>query len=301
MAKMCLVPTAGIRSLAEKIRQAYPEACKRNGFSDQMCAEWVGLYNDLNNINNPDNIPSMKSLVNAIEKMRNNEGKSFLRNLDEEFMLASRQRYRHIYNSDLKPSVKKSIQKYIESLPEDTDTSRGLYYRRGGYIYKFNTSLYQYYDNRKLKRDGFEILDVYDIRNLNKKDVNNVEYGFKQTKQSDSSIIAQQGLPQRIGNGGIIIIDYGEGEENYDTMDSQPSSSDGGTGNRSSQEDSREIPVSIIEEIADSEETLRALDSKESSDPDLNKKFGDKTETTVSEILDHLLANNTHLRSLHNH
>lgn len=48
-----------------------------------MCAEWVGLYNDLNNINNPDNIPSMKSLVNAIEKLRNNEGKSFLRDLSK--------------------------------------------------------------------------------------------------------------------------------------------------------------------------------------------------------------------------
>lgn len=49
-----------------------------------MCAEWVGLYNDLNNINNPDNIPSMKSLVNAIEKLRNNEGKSFLRDLSKD-------------------------------------------------------------------------------------------------------------------------------------------------------------------------------------------------------------------------
>ena len=49
-----------------------------------MCAEWVGLYNDLNNINNPDSIPSMKSLINTIEKQRNKEGKSFLRDLEEE-------------------------------------------------------------------------------------------------------------------------------------------------------------------------------------------------------------------------
>ncbi|MBP3827265.1 MAG: hypothetical protein ILA07_04380 [Prevotella sp.] len=38
----------------------------------------------MNNINNPDNIPSMKSLVNAIEKLRNNEGKSFLRDLSKD-------------------------------------------------------------------------------------------------------------------------------------------------------------------------------------------------------------------------
>ena len=74
---MCLIVTPAIEELASKIQQEYPEACQRNGFNNQMCAEWIGLYNNTNS-KNPDNVPAMKSLVNFIEKLRNQEGKSFL-------------------------------------------------------------------------------------------------------------------------------------------------------------------------------------------------------------------------------
>ena len=83
MSNMCLVVTPAIEELASKIQQEYPEACQRNGFNNQMCAEWIGLYNNTNS-KNPDNVPAMKSLVNFIEKLRNQEGKSFLRDLEEE-------------------------------------------------------------------------------------------------------------------------------------------------------------------------------------------------------------------------
>ncbi len=83
MSNMCLVVTPAIEELASKIQQEYPEACQRNGFNNQMCAEWIGLYNNTNS-KNPDNVPAMKSLVNFIEKLRNQEGKSFLRDLKAE-------------------------------------------------------------------------------------------------------------------------------------------------------------------------------------------------------------------------
>lgn len=83
MSNMCLVVTPAIEELASKIQQEYPEACQRNGFNNQMCAEWIGLYNNTNS-KNPDNVPAMKSLVNFIEGLRNQEGKSFLRDLEEE-------------------------------------------------------------------------------------------------------------------------------------------------------------------------------------------------------------------------
>jgi hypothetical protein len=54
-----------------------------------------------------------------------------------------------------------------------------------------------------------------------------------------------------------------------------------------------EIPVELRAEMADEEAAITAYDSRESSDPDLNKKFGGKTEVSVSEMLNNLLANNT--------
>ena len=83
MSNMCLIVTPAVEELANKIQQSYPEACKRIGFNNQMCAEWIGLYNN-DNSKDPDNIPEEKSLVNYIEKLRNKEGKSFLRDLDAE-------------------------------------------------------------------------------------------------------------------------------------------------------------------------------------------------------------------------
>ena len=148
MSNMCLIVTPSIKKVADQIKQEYPKACERNGFTDQMCAEWIGLYNNTNS-QNPDNVPSMKSLVNFIEKLRNQEGKSFLRDLEAE-------------------------------------------------------------------------------------------------KEQYANPIQQE-----------------------------------------------EIPVELMEEIADEEASITALDSRESSDPDLNKKFGGKTEVSVSEMLGNLLKSNS--------
>ena len=90
MSNMCLIVTPSIRKVADEIRQQYSEACSRNGFNDQLCADWIGLYNNTNS-KSPDFIPSMKSIVNFIEKLRNKEGKSFLRDLEAERQQAYQQ------------------------------------------------------------------------------------------------------------------------------------------------------------------------------------------------------------------
>ena len=77
MSKMCLVVTPEIRKLADEITKAYPQASQRASFSTDMCAEWIGAYNEANS-KSPDFVPDMKSLVGFVEKHRNMDGKSFL-------------------------------------------------------------------------------------------------------------------------------------------------------------------------------------------------------------------------------
>ena len=77
MSRMCLVVTPDIQKLTDKITQTYPEASKRAAFTADMCAEWIGAYNEANG-KQSDFIPDMKSLVDYVERKRNQDGKSFL-------------------------------------------------------------------------------------------------------------------------------------------------------------------------------------------------------------------------------
>lgn len=149
---------------------------------------------------------------------------------------------RIMYNSDLTSSEKKAIRRYIESLSKETDTSKGLYYtdKKKGFIYWFNTSFNQYNDNRALGRDGFEIINKYDISNLSKQDKNAIDDELKQPKQSINRIITQFGLSQRINDDNIIALDYGEGENVIDSLDKQSPTSIRGTGDKGSRKNQRE-------------------------------------------------------------
>ena len=104
----------------------------------------------------------------------------------------------------------------------------------GNFIYKFNTSLSLYADNRKNEHDGFEIIGKIDISDLSEEQQNRFENEYRKNRGNINSTLAQLGLSQRTSDGGVVVIDYGEGYENYDTMDSQPSTSDRGRGNRDS-------------------------------------------------------------------
>ena len=60
---MCLVVTPDIQKLTENIIQLYPEACNRAGFNANMCAEWIGAYNQAHN-EAVDVVPTSTALVN---------------------------------------------------------------------------------------------------------------------------------------------------------------------------------------------------------------------------------------------
>lgn len=79
---------------------------------------------------------------------------------------------RELYNSDLTTEEKRAIQKYIESLPEETNSNKPLFFIKNGYIYIFNTSRIQYEDNRDDKRDGFHILRKIDLNTISNEQKN---------------------------------------------------------------------------------------------------------------------------------
>ena len=74
---MCLVVTSDIQKLTDEILKAYPVASQRAGFNADMCAEWIGAYNEAKG-KQPDFIPEIKSLIGFVENKRNQDGKSFL-------------------------------------------------------------------------------------------------------------------------------------------------------------------------------------------------------------------------------
>ena len=80
-------------------------------------------------------------------------------------MLASKKPRRYLCNKDLEIEEKVAIQKYIESLPENTDDSHPLYFENNDYIYIFNTLLSRYEENI-VDGDGFEILRKIDLNNI---------------------------------------------------------------------------------------------------------------------------------------
>ena len=108
---------------------------------------------------------------------------------------------REIYNRDLEKLEINAIQKQIETLSKETDTSNGLWhivsYTRGTnkgktFAYKFNTSLYLYEQNRKDGHDGFEILDKREISNLTEEQLKTLENVIKNRGNIDS-VLSKQG------------------------------------------------------------------------------------------------------------
>lgn len=131
---------------------------------------------------------------------------------------------RELYNSDLTSSEKKAIRRYIESLPINTDTSKGLYIIRNGFVYKFNTSLYQYEDNRKLGRDGFEIIAKRDIREFNNEQLKFIEDGIKAGKTLDSVFnLARDWNEERALYDSDVLIEDRQTSGNNDRLDRETS------------------------------------------------------------------------------
>ena len=408
MSKMCLYPTPKIQELANKIKQEYPEASQRNNFSDQMCAEWVGLYNSINS-KNPDNVPSMKSLVNFIEKLRNQEGKSFLRDLEEEkkqydieqemanikakaiadgtFMKAPNGKDTNLTERQwLQVRTQNFINWFGDWINDPANASKvvdengeplvvyhgseekftafniasknrgsltslikkGFYFSNKNIASQYASSKARkdYFKLQELQEGGFSFEEIAEAFGANRYDDESMdrvaEYimslenetidfqdnlyavflNIKQPVEYDlkGKIISSLSKSQKeiIDNSeGAIINNVDETTARYrgeittpgmfvgtDYIVFEPNQIKSATDNNgmfSTENDSilaspaqyEEIPVELMEEMADEEISIQAFDSRESSDPDLNKKFGGKTEVSVSEMLGNLLESNS--------
>ena len=351
MSNMCLIVTPSIKKVADQIKQEYPKACERNGFTDQMCAEWIGLYNNTNS-QNPDNVPSMKSLVNFIEKLRNQEGKSFLRDLEEE----KRQYDIEQEMADIKAKAiaDGTFMKAPNDKPTNLTERQWLQVRTQNFINWFGDWINDSANASKVVDENGEPLVVYhhtdnpnltkfstDFENYFAKDGGTKEAIFfdeektgtlnrkydlpvflnirelneyNETKQqlhdrgTTYREIVNNSAKKNNKTGGVHMKDFDDNKKEHQSIwiihnPNQVKSATDNNGMFSTENDSilaspaqyEEIPVELMEEMADEEAFITALDSRESSDPDLDKKFGNKTETTVSEVLDNMLKLGTPL------
>ena len=368
MSNMCLVVTPAIEELASKIQQEYPEACQRNGFNNQMCAEWIGLYNNTNS-KNPDNVPAMKSLVNFIEKLRNQERKSFLvsnnnsifaENLNtyekenaeglplqrvdlanlaeiegelkeaasifeggENSPSQSNERSSRETNEQKQRRLEKWAKEnnlWVDSLSDVLEDNFGTPIEGGGeaVVYDAGENVVKsisldYYDGNPQAA-----LDRILLHNYLFPDTQLTDIGFGRDSDDTFKILVSQPYIKGRAATRDEIIKYAKDRGFYTTdnnsyyfrnirindlnelnviigNDGIPRVIDAELrfDNLAPTVLHEEIPVELLAEMADEEASITALDSRESSDPDLNRKFGDKTDISVAKMLDNLLANNT--------
>ena len=140
---------------------------------------------------------------------------------------------RRLFNSDLTKAEIKAIQKHIESLPAETNTSNELYFERNNYLYTFNTSLAQYADNRKDGRDGFEITGKYNLKTLPADEKQILNQRIKSGRNL-SGFIMLHGLTSDISRSISNMLVHGNKrtEEGNDNLDSGQLSEQSNSGRR---------------------------------------------------------------------
>ena len=190
---------------------------------------------------------------NQVKSATNNNSNFSLTN--DDIQAAWGKKRREIYNNDLETQEINAIQKHIETLSKETDTSNGLWhivsYTRGvnkgkTFAYKFNTSLHQYEQNRKDKHDGFEILKKRDITNFSKEQINKLENDIKNRRNIDS-VLSEQGTWNEEGTlyDSDVIVDHRQDEGNNDRLDKEAlqGESNGRQDNRNSRDNQGESEI----------------------------------------------------------
>lgn len=114
-------------------------------------------------------------------------------------MLASKKPRRYLCNKDLEIEEKVAIQKYIESLPENTDDSHPLYFENNDYIYIFNTLLSRYEENI-VDGDGFEILRKIDLNNISNEEQREIDRIADKNLQSFDKNIGEFRNEQKVNH-----------------------------------------------------------------------------------------------------
>ena len=224
---------------SKKFKIAYRNKANETTLNGYTGAEMIQMFKDAGRI--PDNIyfskewvdtglfaPTKKELTNLWTAQLQKAGFIVLavsdafmqdaaQNADDD-MRFSRNR-RRATNNDLSLQEKKAIQEHIKSLPKDTDTSNGLYYENNGYIYKFNASVTNFEENLE-DGDGFEIIEIIDVTNLNNNDKKRINEYFGNPKERRSVWFKNNGYTQRTSNGSTVIIADGKTVEYDERLDS---------------------------------------------------------------------------------
>ena len=224
-----------VAKIKDELRKKSPQNAILNDKRNEVAAERVilrGLINHLRAMG-IEVITDDEEAQRVLDKA--NEGGVRVREEDGNAKL-QRER-RTIFNSDLTAEEISSIQKHIESLDSNTDTSNGLYLQSGNFIYKFNTSLSQYADNRRDGHDGFEIIDKIDISKLSEEQQNRLNYVIE-NRGNINSVFGEQGTwnEERALLDSDGIATNRETARNNDRLDSETlqGESDRGRGNRDS-------------------------------------------------------------------
>ena len=178
---------------------------------------------------------------------------------------------RFFTNYDLSKGEKKAIQKYIESLPEDILTSNPLYFENNGYIYKFNTSIVQYEDNRKSGRHGFNILKKVNLNKLTDEQRNKLQRGYERHPRSVARITDEYETSERSDLGDIHNVTNSTPTTRINEMVSgriEEENSIGGRNSSESIQDSRDGEITPYDSKAGvnfslSEEASNILDTIE--------------------------------------
>lgn len=158
-------------------------------------------------------------------------------------------RRRKLYNSDLSSEEITKIQKFIESLSPKTDTSHGLYLldRENKTIYKFNTSLRQYDENRQDGHDGFEVIDKVNISTLTVEQLNKLEHEYKERRLIDT-IISRIRHEKGSSDYSILNVEDRQAGRNDVLLDRQSSQGEpiGGRNNTSSRANQGESEIATF-------------------------------------------------------
>ena len=138
-------------------------------------------------------------------------------------MMAS-QRGRRLTNTSLTEEEKDAIRAYLESLPNNADTSGWVYFsnKENGYIYKLKTSLKHYSYNVATGGDGFEVWDKYDTSELSEEQKNKYEEYVRNGRNLDTVLSGTRFTDEeRDGDDSAVASENRKAEGENGLLDSQ--------------------------------------------------------------------------------
>lgn len=162
-----------------------------------------------------------RAMINGITPAQ--AAKELLEQRGEARMMVG-QRGRKLTNTSLTEEEKDAIRAYLESLPNNADTSGWVYFsnKENGYIYKLKTSLKHYSYNIATGGDGFELWDKYDTSELSEEQKNKYEEYVRNGRNLDTVLSGTRFTDEeRDGNDSAVASENRKAEGENGLLDSQ--------------------------------------------------------------------------------